>query len=334
MDWANEEYVRMYVRETSDDLELSWEALALWRALLCKFERSGLLLARNGWSSVARIVRMPDAVVERAGAELIADGRIVHVDGGLLAPNFTEAQTINKSDKIRQRESRDRRRAGAMSRAVTRGHTESHAVTPAVTPRDTHASDGGTRLQGAVTVDTGHTVSHGVTRGHAESQNVTLSVASRSALSTQRVGRREILAGDHDGYDHESAEHRGALAEWTWGEINSRRQRLAKEFGLPAPMPLAAITPAAHPPAFRDLLARVREEGAGATKACLHVVEAATVHARKERSIEWMAEKLCTEGGWRWARGQVPTWRTTAKAAAAAPAREYAYIAGERVEIS
>lgn len=148
------------------------------------------------------------------------------------------------------------------------------------------------------------------------------------------VGRRAILAGDHAGYDPEQAEHRGALAEWVWSEIGRRRSALAQEFGLPALMPLAPITPATHPPAFRDLRARVTEEGANAPAACLHVIEAATVHARNTRSIEWVAEKLCTEGGWRWARAQVRTWRAAEKAESAKPVREYAYIAGERVEIS
>ena len=154
-----------------------------------------------------------------------------------------------------------------------------------------------------------------------------------AARESKPTGRRAILAGDHAGFDAETAEHRGALAEWVWSEINRRRLALAQEFGLPAPVPLAPITPATHPPAFRDLRARVTEEGKTAPAVCLHVLEAATVHARKERSIEWMAEKLCTEGGWRWARGQVPTWRSSAPAAplAADDSRRYGFIDGERV---
>lgn len=177
MDWANEEYVRLYVRETADDLELSWEAIALWRALLTKFDRSGLITVRNGWMSVARLVRMPEPVVERAGAELVADGRVRAVERGFLAPNFTEAQTASKSDKLRQRESRDRRRADAMSQAidsaksrhepsqaVTSGHAPSRNVTlalasaepippvaePLLIPRDGHAENGKTAKPRAV----------------------------------------------------------------------------------------------------------------------------------------------------------------------------------------
>lgn len=142
MDWSNEEYVRLYTRE-SVDVDLSWEALALWRAMLTKFDRSGVIVARNGWTSIARMTRIPVDVVERAAPELLKDGRVRATNDGFLAPNFVTAQTANKSDKLRQRESRDRRREHAASQVIEH-------------------------------VDVGHTVSHSVTPSHAPSQNVTL----------------------------------------------------------------------------------------------------------------------------------------------------------------
>lgn len=149
VDWSNEEYVRIYTRETGDDLDLSWEALALWRAMLVKFDKSGLIAAKNGWLSIARLTRIPADIVERAGPELVRDGRIRSVDGGFFAPNFTEAQTASKSDKVRQRESRDRRRRDAQLQAESSNasHMQSHAVTGC------------------------HEQSRG---GHSESRNVTL----------------------------------------------------------------------------------------------------------------------------------------------------------------
>lgn len=119
MDWSNEDYVRVYTRDTADDLELSWQALALWHAMLRKFDRSGLMPVRNGWSSVAKSVRMPDDVVLAAGRELERDGRVMRTKRGMFAPNFTEAQTAKKSDKARQQASRDRRRAEAAESAGT-----------------------------------------------------------------------------------------------------------------------------------------------------------------------------------------------------------------------
>lgn len=152
MDWANEPYVRLYTRETTDDLELSWEALALWHALLRKFDRSGLMEARNGWSSVSKATRIPQEIAERAGAELVRDGRVRLVSSGVFAPNFVEAQTASKSDKVRQRESRDRRRARAES------------------------------MQDMDFAPSNHAASHDVTTGHEASPNVTLCLASADPL--------------------------------------------------------------------------------------------------------------------------------------------------------
>ena len=135
MDWSNEEYVRLYTRETAADLELSWEALALWRALLVKFDRAGVISIKNGWASVARLVRMPFDIVQQTGPELIRDGRVRMIDGALHAPNFTEAQTASKSDKVRQRESRERRRERASAAVQVQDSTvPGHAVSQAVTP--------------------------------------------------------------------------------------------------------------------------------------------------------------------------------------------------------
>ncbi len=147
MDWHNEPYVKSYTRETDDDLMLSWQALALWRAMLLKFDRSGLLETRRGVRGLAALVRIPFDVVEVALPELLSDGRLVSVDTGYFAPNFMEAQEASKSDKLRQRESRLRRAQSALtgqvsnhtnvsvtnrdqtSRAVTRGHESSQPVT-------------------------------------------------------------------------------------------------------------------------------------------------------------------------------------------------------------
>jgi hypothetical protein len=151
MDWANEEYVRVYTRETSDDLELSWQAVALWRAMLCKFDRAGLLEAKNGWVSVAKVVRMPEDVVIAAGKELERDGRVIRTKRGMFAPNFTEAQTVRKSDKARQRESRDRRREEAAKTAGT-DETPQTAVQVLESTEPCHTAS-----------PTSHTMSHDVT---------------------------------------------------------------------------------------------------------------------------------------------------------------------------
>jgi hypothetical protein len=111
MDWENERYVRLYVRETIDDLALSWEAIAVWRALLTKLDRAGLIeLNGKPLKLVAAMIRMPWSVVDGALDELRSDGRIEINSEYLVAPNFIEAQEAKQSDRQRQADSRARRR--------------------------------------------------------------------------------------------------------------------------------------------------------------------------------------------------------------------------------
>jgi len=145
MDWSNELYVKLYRRETDDDLLLSWDARALWHEMLKRFDRSGLLTTRRGVLGLAALVRGDVAVIEHAIAELEQDGRVRRVDAGWLAPNFVPAQDARKNDRLRQQEAREKRRREAInsiephndvtgrdesSHDVTRGHEPSHDVTP------------------------------------------------------------------------------------------------------------------------------------------------------------------------------------------------------------
>lgn len=144
MDWSNEDYVRLYRRVTDDDLLLSWEARAVWHEMLKKFDRSGLLETRRGMRGLAALLHVPRDVVERVIPELLEDGRIQETPTGYFAKNFLEAQEAPKSDRLRARESRIRRRDAAAgtvsttspvticdesSRGVTPGHALSHDVT-------------------------------------------------------------------------------------------------------------------------------------------------------------------------------------------------------------
>jgi len=129
MDWSNENYVRLYTSETADDLLLSWEARALWHEMLKRFDRSGIITARRGAQGLAALVKIPTEVVGRAIAELLEDGRVKATESGWVAPNFMAAQEAVKSDKLRQQESRQRRRTKAILQTVTNGHDESREVT-------------------------------------------------------------------------------------------------------------------------------------------------------------------------------------------------------------
>lgn len=131
MDWRNELWVKLYKRETDDDLLLSWEARALWHEMLKRFDRSGRLSTRRGHLGLAAMVRIPVEVVERVVTELENDGRIRRTDTGYFAPNYAAAQNSRQSDVLRKRESRERERIrnqeNQLSHPVTSGHEMSRS---------------------------------------------------------------------------------------------------------------------------------------------------------------------------------------------------------------
>lgn len=159
IDWANEPYVRLYKRETDDDLLLTWEARAVWHEMLKRFDRSGLLETRRGVRGLAAMIRIPIEVVERVLQELLEDGRVRSVPPiGFAAKNYILANDTPRTDRARQAESRNRRIQTALS--PTNSEIECHAASRGVTPC--------------------HTESRGVTHIRAD-QSSALSVADKSA---------------------------------------------------------------------------------------------------------------------------------------------------------
>ena len=137
MDWSSERYVRLYVRDTDDWLSLSWQAQGLLPQLLRKATRSGLIDTKRGAKGVAVLTRWPLDVVERALAELLADGVLVACEGGYAFPNFIDAQEAVKGDALRSREKRERLRDHMLRGADTnRGGSDTtrHEVTRGDTP--------------------------------------------------------------------------------------------------------------------------------------------------------------------------------------------------------
>src|SRR5678816_187087 len=93
LDWASEHYVRLFTKETEEDLLLSWEARALWHELLKRFDKHGFIKARQGARTIAALIRYPVEVVERCLPELLNDGRIDQLTDGLCAPNYKSANS-------------------------------------------------------------------------------------------------------------------------------------------------------------------------------------------------------------------------------------------------
>lgn len=196
IDWSNEPFARLYKRETDDDLLLSWEARAVWHEFLKRCDRSGMLETRRGVQGMAALLRVPLEVIERVLQELIEDGRIRSVPNvGFVAPNYLQANDSPRSDRVRQAESRLRRKQDALN--AGNHNSESR--------------------------DSSHDVSHDVTRGHTESQPVTHIISEQSradhmsppvgqGASQARTGKTKRKSCIPDGWQPRPLERSKAVA--------------------------------------------------------------------------------------------------------------------------
>ena len=125
MDFSNQHYVRLYKVDTTNQLMVSWEARGLWRLLLTKFDRAGILdLGAHGKRGVC--VQIPGAGVsawakiEPLLEELLRDGCAEYHERGdqsyLVVPNYIEANEATQSDAARSRAYRERKRDRARAR--------------------------------------------------------------------------------------------------------------------------------------------------------------------------------------------------------------------------
>jgi hypothetical protein len=165
MDWPNERYVRIYIRDTPDWVTLSWDARCVFLHLMRKVDRSGtILVGRSGLRGLAASMRAPVEVVQRgleAEDGLLADGCVVAIEGGYQIRNYVPAQEAKASDRQRKQEQRERERAG---QGNPPGDTSGQTVTPpveagrTVTKRDIES----------LNVTPSHAESPPVTIGHSE----------------------------------------------------------------------------------------------------------------------------------------------------------------------
>lgn len=113
MDYANESYVRLYSRDTKTWLLLGYDGQNTLMHLLRRVDRAGVLDVDGADPAevVSMVCRVPIEPT-RSGLARILEHGVAVIDGGrLVLPRFLEAQETSKSDKARQRESRERRRA-------------------------------------------------------------------------------------------------------------------------------------------------------------------------------------------------------------------------------
>lgn len=128
MKYEDENWVKIYTRDTGSWLSVSWQARGLALELARKLPKATgeLSLGRRGLEAVAALLRAPWVEIAPFINELITDARFVYDDERkvLCDPQHVERQTAVSSAAIRKQRQRD-----VASLEVTRGHARSRAVT-------------------------------------------------------------------------------------------------------------------------------------------------------------------------------------------------------------
>ncbi len=162
MDWENEPYVRIYTRDTAAWVALPWQARAVFYELKRKVDRAGVLkLGRRGVNALPEFLRFPVDVVQVGINALLEEGTVVEGDGRVVIPDHLESEETERSDKARQRDSRERR----LARALAAGATPAEARVAARPDRRSPSVAGDDA--GSREVTPGHTGSREVTPGHS-----------------------------------------------------------------------------------------------------------------------------------------------------------------------
>lgn len=118
MNFEDERYVRLYIRDTINWLSLSFEAQGLLSCILRKMSRAGIIeLGSHGKRGVAVIIGHPHRweTLRPALEELLTDGVLTIRKNCLIAPKFQQAQEATQSDAARQRARRERIRDELMA---------------------------------------------------------------------------------------------------------------------------------------------------------------------------------------------------------------------------
>ena len=128
MNFEDETYVRLYVRDTKTWLRLGFEGQCVLMFLLRKLDKAGVLDGMDEpESDVALVTGVPLGIVT-VGLERLLRWEVFQLFGNrLVMPNYLKAQNAIRNDKARQRDMREKRLA--QSRLVTLRDS-------GVTPRD------------------------------------------------------------------------------------------------------------------------------------------------------------------------------------------------------
>lgn len=137
MNFEDEQYVRVYTRKTITSKRLGWEGRTVLWHLMCECDRSGLIEVGDGDLAEALSVLLgdiPEEVINAAIPRLASQGVTERHGTKLLIVRFEEAQEAKRSDKVRAKELRARKKAEALTQRDA-PNTQRDEATRSVTGR-------------------------------------------------------------------------------------------------------------------------------------------------------------------------------------------------------
>ena len=119
MNFDDERFVKIFTRDTVTWKLLGWEGRCVLLMLLRKVDRAGCVDLASGIEGLSLLLDLPEEVTERGFAACLRRGCVTQRDDIAVVPNFVRAQDSRQTDRVRQGESRARRRDSGTVRGAS-----------------------------------------------------------------------------------------------------------------------------------------------------------------------------------------------------------------------
>lgn len=152
VDWSNERYFRVYVRDTVTWNLLGYEGQTVLMHLGRRLDRAGVLDIPVGCTpeeAVRAVTAVPESVIAAGLPRLLKHEVFVVDDDRLLMPNYIDAQEATATNAERSRRHRARRKAAEKLDTATKRYASDTKRDGNDTKRDASATDSNAAQRGA-----------------------------------------------------------------------------------------------------------------------------------------------------------------------------------------
>lgn len=136
MNWSDENYVKVYTRDTLTWRSWNWQARTVFLHLTRKLDGAGLIEVgrMDPVDALALQLDLPREVVAEGLPHLLATDTLELVQAGILVPNWIDAQEARKTEAQKKRDQRSRARDQRRATQTTETRKAPVPRCPAVSP--------------------------------------------------------------------------------------------------------------------------------------------------------------------------------------------------------